>query len=101
MHLNLMFEKLAQGKPVSGIATADCSMENAHAIARANIDFVRIEQDHAPMNFATVRDFLVGMIDKTAILKKGNAQGSVAPIARFAPYGQEQAAWVVRAWTSV
>lgn len=95
-HLNPMVEKLSQGKPVFGIATDDFSMENARAIARADIDYVRIEQEHAPMNFEKVRDFLIGMIDKTAILKKGNAQVNVAPVARFAPYGHESNAWIVK-----
>jgi hypothetical protein len=79
IHLNPMIEKLAAGKPVLGITTADFSMENAHAIARADIDFVRIEMEHGPMNFEALRDFLVGMIDKSAILRKGNAQPRVAP----------------------
>jgi 4-hydroxy-2-oxoheptanedioate aldolase len=96
IHLNPMIEKLAAGKPVVGITTADFSMENAHTIARADIDFVRIEMEHGPMNFEALRDFLVGMIDKSAILRKGNAQPRVAPIARFSPYGREQQAWVVK-----
>ncbi len=37
VHLNPMIEKLAAGKPVLGITTADFSMENAHTIARADI----------------------------------------------------------------
>ena len=96
MHLNPMIEKLARGKPVVGISTSDLSIDNAHAITRANVDFVRIEFEHGPMNFDSLRNFLVGMIDKAAILKKGNAQVSVAPIARFAPFGREQQAWVVK-----
>jgi 4-hydroxy-2-oxoheptanedioate aldolase len=96
VHLNSMIEKLAQGKPVIGVSTADLSMENARALSRANIDFVRLELEHGPMNFEALRNFLIGMIDKAAILKKGNAQVSVAPIARFAPFGREQQAWVVK-----
>jgi len=94
LHVNPMVEKLAQGKPVLGISTADFSMENAHAVARADVDFVRLEMEHGPMNFETLRNFLVGMVDKAAILKKGNAQPNVAPIARFSPFGREAQAWV-------
>lgn len=96
MHVNSMIEKLAQGKPVIGISTADLSIENAHAISRADVDFVRIEMEHGPMNFESLRNFLVGMIDKSAILKKGNAQVGVVPIARFSPFGREEQAWVVK-----
>lgn len=96
IHLNPMIEKLAQGKPVVGITTADFSMENAHAIARSDVDFVRIEMEHGPMDFEALRNFLIGMIDKAAIVRKGNGQPRVAPIARFSPYGREQQAWVVK-----
>jgi hypothetical protein len=74
IHLNPMIEKLAQGKPVVGITTADFSMENAHAIARSDVDFVRIEMEHGPMDFEALRNFLIGMIDKAAIVRKGNGQ---------------------------
>jgi 4-hydroxy-2-oxoheptanedioate aldolase len=50
--------------------------------------------EHAPMDFGVLRNFLVGMIDKASILKKGNAQPNVAPIARFSPFGREEQAWV-------
>jgi 2-keto-3-deoxy-L-rhamnonate aldolase RhmA len=82
-----MVEKLAQGQPVLGVSTADLSIENAHALARADIDFVRLELEHGPMDFRALRNFLVGMIDKAAILKKRNAQPYVAPISRFSPFG--------------
>src|SRR5580704_4218480 len=78
IHLNPMVEKLAQGKPVLGITTADFSMENAHAIARSDVDFVRIEMEHAPMDFGALRNFLIGMIDKAAVVKNGNLQPRVA-----------------------
>jgi 4-hydroxy-2-oxoheptanedioate aldolase len=94
MHLNPMVEKLSQGKPVFGISTADFSPENAHALVRADIDFVRLEMEHAPMDFETLRNFLVSMIDKESIIKKGNAQLKVAPISRFSPFGREPQAWI-------
>ena len=96
LHFNTMIEKLAQGKPVVGITTGDFSMENAHAIARSDVDFVRIEMEHAPMDFEALRTFLIGMIDKAAIMRKGNLQPRVTPIARFSPYGREQQAWVIK-----
>jgi 4-hydroxy-2-oxoheptanedioate aldolase len=48
------------------------------------------------MDFDGLHRFTVGMIDKAAILKKGNAQPNVAVFARFAPYGREQAQWFVK-----
>jgi 4-hydroxy-2-oxoheptanedioate aldolase len=95
-HLNPVIEKLATGKPFFGLQTGDLSLENARATARADIDYVYLEMEHGPMDFEGLHRFTVGMIDKAAILKKGNAQPNVAVFARFAPYGREQAQWFVK-----
>jgi 4-hydroxy-2-oxoheptanedioate aldolase len=95
-HLNPVIEKLAAGKPFIGYQTGDLSLENARTIARADVDYVYLEMEHGPMDFEGLHRFTVGMIDKAAILKKGNAQPSVAIFARFAPYGREQAQWFVK-----
>src|SRR5438105_14558704 len=94
-HLNPVIEKLAAGKPFIGFQTSDYSLENARTIARADIDYVYLDMEHGPMDFESLHRFSVGMLDKAAILKKGNAEASVAIFARFAPYGREQAQWVV------
>jgi 4-hydroxy-2-oxoheptanedioate aldolase len=52
--------------------------------------------EHGPMDFEGLHRFTIGMIDKAAILKKGNAQPNVAIFARFAPYGREQTQWFVK-----
>jgi len=95
-HLNPVIEKLAAGKPFFGVQTGDLSLENARSLARAEIDYVYLEMEHGPMDFEGLHHFTVGMIDKAAILKKGNAQPNVAIFARFAPYGREQAQWFVK-----
>src|SRR6516225_6851009 len=95
-HLNPVIEKLAARKPFFGVQTGDLSLENARALARADIDYVYLEMEHGPMDFEGLHRFTVGMIDKATILKKGNAQPNVAVLARFAPYGREQAQWFVK-----
>src|SRR3984957_5842491 len=95
-HLNPVIEKLAAGKPFIGFQTGDLSLENARSLARANIDYVYLEMEHGPMDFEGLHRFSVGMIDKAAIIRKGNVQPNVAIFARFAPYGREQAQWVVK-----
>lgn len=94
MHLNPLVEKLAQGKTVFGVSTGDLSIDNARALARADIDFVRLEMEHGPMDFSALRNFLIGTIDKAQIMRKGNLQPNVAVISRFGPYGREQVHWV-------
>ena len=95
-HLNRMIEKLAQGEIVIGASTSDLSLENARALATSDLDYVYIDFEHGPMNFETLRTFLVGMIDKAAAVRKGNPQPNVTPLARFAPYGRENAEWAAK-----
>lgn len=96
LHLNPAIEKLAQGKPIIGTNTSDLSLENARSLARADFDYVYVDMEHSPLNMAGLHNFLVGMIDKAAILKKGNAQPKVAAFARFPPYGRDNAQWIAK-----
>lgn len=95
-HLNPVIQRLIEGKVVIGVTTQDFSVNTANALVRSNVDFVRMEMEHQPFNIEAVRMFLLGMLDKTAILKKGNAQMDVAPIIRIPPYGRESSDWIVK-----
>src|ERR1035437_8255166 len=86
-HLNPVIEKLAAGKPFVGVQTGDLSLENARALARADINYVYLEVEPGPVDFEGLHRFTVVIRDKAAILKKGTAQPNVAIFARFAPYG--------------
>ncbi len=95
-HLNPVIDKLARGELVFGVSTDILSVGNARALASAGIDYVYVDMEHSPMNFDTLQGFLFGLTDKAAILKKNSLQPNVATLARFAPYGREQAEWVVK-----
>jgi hypothetical protein len=60
----VVVEKLAAGKPFIGFQTGDLSLQNARTLARAEIDYVYLEMEHGPMDFAGLHQFTVGMIDK-------------------------------------
>jgi 4-hydroxy-2-oxoheptanedioate aldolase len=95
-HLSPVIEKLAQGRPVFGISTTDLSLDNASALARSDLDYVRVEMEHTPLSFETLRAFLLGTIDRAAIVKKGNAQQQFTSIIRLPPYGREQSQWMAK-----
>ena len=95
-HLNRMIERLAAGEVVFGASTTNLSLDNAQALAISGLDYVYVDYEHGPMNFETLRSFLVGMIDKAAAVSKGSPQPAVTPLARFAPYGREQAEWAAK-----
>ena len=97
LHLNPVVEKLSQGKHVFGVSTSDLSLQNARSLARdPNIDYVYIDMEHNAMRFDQLEIFLAGLTDKGGILRRGHAQAHPAVFARFAPYGSENAQWVVK-----
>lgn len=95
VHLSRAVDKLAQGKTIFGVSVQDLTMNNARAVSRMDVDFVRIEMEHMPLDLVSLRNFLIGMTDKAAVLKNGNLQ-SVSTWARFPPYGSEQASWIAK-----
>ena len=95
-HLNSVVDALARGERVYGVSTYDLSLENSRSLARADIDYVYVDMEHGPMDFAALQTFLLGMTDKRAIAESGSLRANVTPLARIAPYGRESAAWAVK-----
>lgn len=96
VHLNPMIERLARGQVAFGASNEDMSLENARSLATSGLDWVYIDYEHGPINFETLRMFLLGMIDKAEAVRKGSVQPNVAPLARFAPYSREASEWAVK-----
>ena len=94
--LSSVVDKLARGERVFGVSTYDLSLENARSLARADIDYVYVDMEHGPMDFTTLHTFLLGMIDKQAIVESGSLRQRVTPLVRIAPYGREASAWAVK-----
>ena len=78
------------------MSTYDLSLENARSLARADIDYVYVDMEHGPMDFAALQGFLLGMIDKQAIAESGSVRQPVTPLARIPPYGRDAPGWVVK-----
>jgi 4-hydroxy-2-oxoheptanedioate aldolase len=97
-HLNPAVEKLAHGQPIVGIQTDDMSLQNCHSLARVDFDYAYVDMEHGPLNLDGLAYCIAGMVDKAAILKKGNAQPKVALFARFPAYGRdlESNDWIVK-----
>ena len=95
-HVSSLVEHLSRGETVFGVSTYDLSLENARALARADIDYVYVDMEHGAMDFGALQTFLLGMTDKAAVAETGRLQQRVTPLARFAPYGREQTQWVAK-----
>jgi 4-hydroxy-2-oxoheptanedioate aldolase len=98
LHLNPAIEKLAHGQPMIGIQTDDMSLQNCHLLARLDFDYAYVDMEHGPLNLDGLAYCVAAMVDKAAVLKKGNAQPKVALFARFPPYGRdlESNDWIVK-----
>src|SRR5580693_1427409 len=98
LHLNPAIEKLAHGQSIIGIQTDDMSLQNCHSLARIDFDYAYVDMEHGPLNLDGLAYCVAAMVDKAAILKKGNAQPNVALFARFPPYGRdlESNDWIVK-----
>lgn len=98
LHLNPAVEKLSRGEAIIGTQTDDMSLQNCHSLARLNFDYTYVDMEHGPLNLDGLAYCVAAMVDKAAILKKGNAQPNVALFARFPPYGRdlESNDWIVK-----
>ena len=95
-HLSGLVDTLARGERAYGVSTYDLSLENARSLARADIDYLYVDMEHGPMDFAALQGFMLGMIDKQAIAESGSVRQRVAPLARIPPYGRDSSGWVVK-----
>ena len=95
-HVNAVVETLARGERVFGVSTYDLSLENARSLARADIDYVYVDMEHGPMDFAALQTFLLGLTDRAAIAESGSVRQGVTPWVRLAPYGSESSRWVAK-----
>ena len=98
LHLNPAVEKLAHGQPIIGTQTDDMSLQNCHSLSRMDFDYSYVDMEHGPLNLDGLAYCVAAMVDKAAVLKKGNAQPNVALFARFPPYGRdlESNDWIVK-----
>ena len=66
-HISSLVEKLSRNERVFGVSTYDLSLENARTLAREDIDYLYVDMEHGPMDFAALQTFLLGMTDRKAI----------------------------------
>jgi 4-hydroxy-2-oxoheptanedioate aldolase len=95
VHLNPVIAKLAAGQTVFGLITGDLSVAYAREVARSPVDFIYADLEHNPLDLPSLHQFLLGMQDKGAVLRKGNLQPDVALFARFPPEADDSQ-WVVK-----
>lgn len=85
--LNRLIELFETDQPAFGLLSFDYSLNNARSLASSGLDFILIDMEHAPFDVERLREFLLGMTNKRAILEKGNLQPDVVPLVRIPATG--------------
>ncbi|MEC8858704.1 MAG: aldolase/citrate lyase family protein [Pseudomonadota bacterium] len=96
VRLNRSIQTLENGDPVFGLFTGNFSLANARALARSNLDYILIDMEHTAHDMETLQEFLLGMTDKLAIVRQGNAQMRTTPIVRLPANGRNDPEWLVK-----
>lgn len=96
VRLNRSIETLEKGDPVFGLFTGNFSLANARALARSNLDYILIDMEHTAWDMEKLQEFLLGMTDKAAIVRQGNAQMRTTPIVRLPANGRNDSEWMVK-----
>lgn len=94
--LNRMIELWEQGKPAFGAFARFRDMDGALYYGASDLDFVIFDMEHGPADFTQFKIFLQFMLDKSRLLKKGNPQAEVVPLARIPSNGGEQNQWLIK-----
>ena len=96
VRLNRMIELWEQGKPAFGSFARFRDAAGAQYYAGSQQDFVIFDLEHGPADFGELRTFLQFLLDRGALLKKGNLQPDVTPLARIPSNGTERNQWVIK-----
>jgi 4-hydroxy-2-oxoheptanedioate aldolase len=83
VRLNKVIELFENDQPAFGLLSFDYSLNNARSMASSGLDFIMIDMEHAPFDVERLREFLLGMTNKGAIMEKGNLQPDVVPFVRI------------------
>ncbi|NJN06250.1 MAG: hypothetical protein HC814_07645 [Rhodobacteraceae bacterium] len=91
-----MIELWEQGKPAFGSFARFRDADGALYYTASQQDFVIFDLEHGPADFAQLRVFLQFMLDRGALLRQGNLQPNVVPLARIPSNGGERNQWVIK-----
>jgi 4-hydroxy-2-oxoheptanedioate aldolase len=96
VRLNRMIGLWAGGQPAFGTFVRFRDADGAIHYAQSGLDFVIFDLEHGAADFSQFRVFLQFMTDKAQLLKKGNLQPDVVPIARVPGNGGERNQWTIK-----
>lgn len=96
VRLNKVVELMEKGQPAFGIFSQNLSPRTAASVSSSGLDFVIIDLEHSPFDLSRLETYLLGMVDRRQILKKGNLQPNVMPLVRVPSAGREHLLFVIK-----
>ena len=94
--LNRFVELMEAGKPAFGVFSSIVSTRNGAAMAGSGLDFVIVDLEHTPFDLSKLEGYLLGMVSRAEVLKKGSLQPGVVPFIRVPAAGREQLQFVIK-----
>ncbi|RBP46480.1 4-hydroxy-2-oxoheptanedioate aldolase [Roseimicrobium gellanilyticum] len=94
--LNRYIELMEAKKPAFGVFSSIVSTRNGAAMAGSGLDFVIVDLEHSPFDPTRLEGYLLGMVNKGEVLKKGNLQPGVVPFVRVPAAGREHLQFVIK-----
>ena len=94
--LNRFIELMEARQPAFGVFSSIVSTRNGAAMAGSGLDFVIVDLEHSPFDLYRLEGYLLGMVNKAEILKKGNLQPRVVPFIRVPAAGREHLQFVIK-----
>ncbi len=95
-HFNRLIDLFEQKKRALGTFTLSHSVTTAFFLNESGADFVVIDMEHDPYDIKTLQMFLLGLVDKADVLRKGNLQPEMTPIVRIPQYGFDRLGFVIK-----
>lgn len=94
--LNRFIELMEAQQPAFGVFSSIVSSRNGAAMAGSGLDFVIVDMEHSPFDPYRLEGYLLGMVNKAEIMRKGNLQPGVVPFIRVPAAGREQLQFIIK-----
>lgn len=93
--INRLAQTLEAQQPSFGIFSSNVSTRTGASVASSGLDFVIIDLEHSPYDVTRLEGYLLGMLNKSEIIRNG-LQPRTVPLVRVPAAGREQLQFVIK-----
>lgn len=93
--INPYIALMESGKPAFGVFSANVSLRAGASMSGSGLDFVIVDMEHSPFDPTRLESYIVGMTDKSSVLKNG-LKVKTAPFVRVPAAGREQLQFILK-----